>query len=106
MTLSVSNAASSPPDDIIPETLVGTKWIATGTVSNNKDTIEFVNALYCIYTSFSRLEPYTYKIRGNRILLGDFVSYVIRDDILFLNGYPFFTKAAQPIPGQDVPGGS
>ena len=91
--MSVSNTAASPPADITPETLIGTKWIATGTVSNNMDTIEFVDGSYCIYTSFNRGEPYTYKIRGNRILVGDFVSYVIRGNILFLNGYPFFTKA-------------
>jgi hypothetical protein len=84
------NAVSSA--DMSHENLIGTKWIATGTSSIPKDTIEFVDKIYCIYTSINRLEPYTYKIRGNRILLGDYVSYVIYDNTLFLNGYPLFTR--------------
>jgi hypothetical protein len=84
--------ASSASGDIAPETIIGTKWIATGTISKDKDTIEFVNNTYCIYTSINRLEPYTYRIRGNRILLGEHVSYIIVDNILYLNGYPLFTR--------------
>jgi hypothetical protein len=38
------------------------------------------------------LEPYIYRIRGNRILLGEHISYVIIGNILFLNGYPLFTR--------------
>ena len=91
-TESVFGNASSASGVIAPETIIGTKWIATGTISKNKDTIEFVNNKYCIYTSINRLEPYTYRIRGNRILLGEHVSYVIIDNILFLNGYPLFTR--------------
>jgi hypothetical protein len=78
--------------DISQDNLIGSKWIATGTSSITKDTIEFVDKMYCVYTSINRLEPYTYRIRGNRILLGDHVSYVIYDNILFLNGYPLFTR--------------
>jgi len=88
---SISGKASSL-GDIAPETIIGTKWIATGTISKNKDTIEFVDMTYCIYTSINRLEPFTYRIRGNRIILGDHISYVIIDNILFLNGYPLFTR--------------
>jgi len=84
--------AYSVSGDVRPEHLIGTKWIATGTISKNKDTIEFVNNTYCVYTSINRLEPYTYRIRGNRILLGEHVSYVIVDNVLFLNGYPLFTR--------------
>jgi len=89
---SVFNNASYASVDIAPETIIGTKWIATGTNSKDKDTIEFVDMTYCIYTSINRLEPYTYRIRGNRILLGEHVSYVIIDNVLFLNGYPLFTR--------------
>ena len=88
---SISGKASSL-GDIAPETIIGTKWIATGTISKNKDTIEFVDMTYCIYTSINRLEPYTYRIRGNRVILGEHISYVIIDNILFLNGYPLFTR--------------
>ena len=88
----VSSNASSVSVDTTFENLIGTKWIATGTISKNKDTIEFVDKTYCIYTSINRLEPYTYRIRGNRILLGDHVSYVIINNTLFLNGYPLFTR--------------
>jgi hypothetical protein len=84
--------ALSTSIDVAPETIIGTKWIATGTISKNKDTIEFVDMTYCIYTSINRLEPFTYRIRGNRIILGDHISYVIIDNILFLNGYPLFTR--------------
>jgi hypothetical protein len=84
--------ASSASVDITAENLIGTKWIATGTISKDKDTIEFVDKMYCIYTSINRLEPYTYRLRGNRILLGDYVAYVIIDNTLFLNGYPLFTR--------------
>jgi hypothetical protein len=89
---SVFDKASSASGFIAPETIIGTKWIATGTISSDKDTIEFVNNTYCIYTSINRLEPYTYRIRGNRILLGEHVSYVIANNILYLNGYPLFTR--------------
>jgi len=89
---SVFGNTSSASGDIPPETIIGTKWIATGTISKDKDTIEFVNNTYCIYTSINRLEPYIYRIRGNRVLLGEHVSYVIMDNILFLNGYPLFTR--------------
>jgi hypothetical protein len=88
----VSNIVSFVPPDITPEKLIGSKWIASGTNSNTKDTIEFVDRIYCVYTSIDRLEPYTYRIRGNRIILGDFVTYVFINDILFLNGYPLFTR--------------
>ena len=84
--------ASLASVDIAPETIIGTKWTAIGTISKDKDTIEFVNNTYCIYTSINRLEPYTYKIRGNRILLGEPLSYVIIDNILYLNGYPLFAR--------------
>jgi len=90
--VSASGFAFSVSVDVNPENLIGTKWIATGTISKEKDTIEFVNNTYCIYTSINRLEPYTYRIRGNRILLGEHISYVIVDNILFLNGYPLFTR--------------
>jgi len=83
---------SSASVEISPETIIGTKWIATGTNSKNKDTIEFVNMKYCVYTSINRLEPFTYRIKGNRIILGEHISYVIVDNILFLNGYPLFTR--------------
>jgi len=89
---SVSGFAYSVPVDVGPENLIGTKWIATGTISKDKDTIEFVDNTYCIYTSIKRLEPYIYRIRGNRIILGEHVSYVIKDNTLFLNGYPLFTR--------------
>jgi hypothetical protein len=89
---SVFDSASSASVEITPETIIGTKWIATGTFSKNRDTIEFVNVTYCIYTSINRLEPYTYRIRGNRILLGEHISYVIIDNVLCLNGYPIFTR--------------
>jgi len=89
---SVFGKSSSASDNIAPETIIGTKWIATGTISKDKDTIEFVDMTYCIYTSINRLEPFTYKIRGNRIILGEHISYVIIDNILFLNGYPLFTR--------------
>jgi len=89
---SASGFAYSVSVDVNPDNLIGTKWIATGTISKEKDTIEFVDNTYCIYTSINRLEPFIYKIRGNRILLGEHVSYVIIDNILFLNGYPLFTR--------------
>jgi len=89
---SASGFAYSVSVYIRPENLIGTKWVATGTISENKDTIEFVNNTYCVYTSINRLEPYTYRIRENRILLGEHISYVIRDNTLFLNGYPLFTR--------------
>jgi hypothetical protein len=88
----VLDNASSASVEIAPENIIGTKWVATGTFSKNRDTIEFVNMTYCIYTSINRLEPYTYRIRGNRILLGEHISYVIIDNVLFLNGYPIFTR--------------
>jgi len=88
----VLGSAFSASGEIVPENIIGTKWIATGTVSKDKDTIEFVNNTYCIYTSINRLEPYIYRIRGNRILLGEHISYIIMDNILYLNGYPLFTR--------------
>jgi len=83
---------TSYSDNITPETIIGTKWIATGTISKNKDTIEFVDMTYCIYTSINRLEPFTYRISGNRIILGEHISYVIIDNVLFHGGYPLFTR--------------
>jgi hypothetical protein len=91
-TESAFRDTSSALADITHRNLIGTRWIATGTISKNKDTIEFVDKTYCVYTSINRLEPYIYRIRGNRIILGEHVSYVIKNNTLFLNGYPLFTR--------------
>jgi hypothetical protein len=95
-SLSALDGASGPPDDATPETLIGTTWIAGGTAAGIGDSIEFVDGTYCIYTSRSSWEPYTYRIRENRILVGGLVSFVIRNNTLYLNGYSLFIKARPP----------
>ena len=74
----------------VPENLIGTKWIAAGDYLKNKDTIEFVDMMYCLYTSIDSLELFFYQFRGNRVIIGEILAYVILDDTLFFNGYPAF----------------
>ena len=82
MTLSVS----------AQENIIGTKWIASGAVLINRDTIEFVNNSYCLYTSLKRSELLAYQVKGNRIILGDIASFVIKGNTLFIGRYPYFIR--------------
>ena len=86
-SLPASNSALFPADS-----LVGTRWVAVGTGSNNRDTIDFADGSYCIYTSLDRSALFSYQVKGNRILLGDITSFVIRDNTLFIGGYPYFIR--------------
>ena len=75
---------------VMPENLIGTKWITAGNYLKNKETIEFVDMMYCLYTSVDSSELFFYQFRGNRVVIGDILDYFIIDDTLFFDGYPAF----------------
>jgi len=83
--------------EVKQENLIGSKWISAIGFSNKKDTIEFADMTYCIYTSIGRTELFTYIVRGNRIILGDIIMYVKKDNTLLLNGYPVFIRLNNPL---------
>ena len=80
--------------ETIQETIIGTKWIAAGENLHNRDTIDFADNTYCIYTSLNRSKTFTYRIKENRIIIGDIAAFIIKGNSLCLGEYPYFIRAA------------
>jgi len=83
---------ASKQNDIIPKNLVGTNWVSVESVLDNKSSIEIIDEKYCIYSSQTNTKLRPYKISENRILIGDSVSYAIRDNTFFYNDTPLYIK--------------
>ena len=78
-------------DDTIAESIIGTRWIAAGKILVTRDTIEFIDKTYCIYTSLKRSMLFIYKVKKSRIIIYDIGSFIIKGNTLFLGKSPYFT---------------
>ena len=87
---------TSKQNNIIPKNLIGTNWVSVETVLDDKSTIEIVDEKYCIYSSKNKTKLRTYRISENRILIGDSVSYAIRDNAFFYNDTLLYKKDDRP----------
>jgi len=87
---------TSTPNGITAKNLIGTNWTSVETVLDDKSTIEIVDDKYCIYSSNNKTKLRTYKINEDQILIGDSVSYAIRDNTFFYNDIPLYTKEERP----------
>jgi hypothetical protein len=83
---------TSMPNDVTPKKLVGTKWIAAETNSDNKGSIEIIDEKYCICKSMKKVTLRTYEIMEGQIFISGFISYTIRDNIFFQDGTPLYSK--------------
>ena len=83
---------ASKQNNIIPKNLVGTNWVSVGTVSEDKSAIEIIDEKYCIYSSQNKTKLRPYKISEGQIIIGDSISYAIRDNAFFHNDTPLYIR--------------
>jgi len=80
---------------IDPEKLVGTKWIGWTDLFADKMSVEFVDKSNCIYTSKPKKFPLTYNVKKGKLYISHISgAFEQRGNILFINDYPVFEKAA------------
>ena len=83
---------TSDPNNVSPESLISTKWIAISDDSDYGKTIEIVEKTYCIITSPNKVKLQTYKINEDQIFINNSISYAIRDNTFFYNDTPLYVK--------------
>jgi len=80
---------------IVPENLVGTKWIGWSDFIRDRMTLEFVDKTKCIFTSKPNKYPITYIVNENNIVFSNVDdTFELRGNILFSGDIPTFVKAA------------
>jgi len=80
---------------IVPEKLIGTKWIGWSEFIGDKMTVEFVDKANCIYTSHLRKHEMTYSVMKGKIFFSEIEGpFELSGQVLFNNGLPAFEKAA------------
>jgi len=80
---------------IVPEEIIGTRWIGWSEFIGDRISVEFVDHANCVYTSRPNKYPMTYTVTGGKM----FISYIdgafeLRGNVLFNNDLPVFEKAA------------
>ena len=90
--LSCASVPSAPQElSTEHERIVGTKWLTI--VPNSKDSLEFIDERVCIFTSNGKPQRIAYTVKDNKVILGNnILSYEIREEALYLIGYPAFNK--------------
>ena len=89
----LSCASTKPRISALHESIIGTKW--HGAAPNSGDFLHFVDKKFCISTSNGRSLRFSYTVNGNKVILGrDILSYELRENILYLIGYPAYYKTA------------
>jgi len=83
---------ASKQNNIVPKNLVGTNWISVETISERKSAIEIIDEKYCIYSSQNKTKLRPYKISEGQIIIGDSISYAIRDNAFFHNDTPLYIR--------------
>ena len=94
VTFGIILSCASSPQQLSPEHegIIGTKWLTV--VPNSGDSLEFVNNALCVITSNGKQQRIAYTVKANKVIFGNNVlSYELREDTLYLIGYPAYTKA-------------
>ena len=91
----ILSCASSPsvPQELSAEheRIIGTKWLTI--LPDSKDTLEFVDERFCIFTSKGKPQRIAYAVKENKVIIGNnLLSYEIREEVLYLIGYPAYNK--------------
>ena len=80
---------------VVPEKLVGTRWIGWSGFIGDRISVEFVDNANCIYTSKPNKYPMTYTVTGGKVYIKNIEGpFELRGDILFNNDLPVFEKVA------------
>ena len=80
---------------IVPERLIGTRWIGWSGFIGERVSVEFVDNTNCIYTSQPNKYSMTYLVMGGKMFINNIEGpFELRGDVLFNNDLPAFKKAA------------
>ena len=91
----ILSCASSPPApqelSAEHERIVGTKWLTI--VPDSKDMLDFIDERICVFTYNGKPQRMAYTVKENKVILGNnLLSYEIREEVLYLVGYPAYNK--------------
>ncbi|MCL2185735.1 MAG: hypothetical protein FWB86_07795 [Treponema sp.] len=83
------------PTAIDPEQLIGTKWKGFTDTFADRIFMEFLDKSNCVYTSRPNKYPLTYNVNKGKLYINHINgAFELRGNVLFINDYPVFEKAA------------
>ena len=93
VSIAIVLSCTSSPQELSPEHegIIGTRWLTV--ISNSTDSLEFIDKTYCVFTANNGQQHLRYRVNANRVILGNnILSFELRENTLYLIGYPAYTK--------------